>query len=173
MTRLAGKAALITGAGTGIGRAIALSMAGEGAKVALLGRRKGKLDEVIAEIRATSASAEVISIVADITKSADTRNAVAEVETVFGKLDVLVNNAGILSVSTIESIEEEDWDRLINTNLKGPFLMSRAALPAMRRAGGGCHRKYRVCPWSRRRQRPCCLLRLQRRRHPPHQGHGP
>lgn len=137
MTRLAGKAALITGAGTGIGRAIALSMAGEGAKVALLGRRKGKLDEVIAEIRATSASAEVISIVADITKSADTRNAVAEVETVFGKLDVLVNNAGILSVSTIESIEEEDWDRLINTNLKGPFLMSRAALPAMRRAGGG------------------------------------
>jgi NAD(P)-dependent dehydrogenase (short-subunit alcohol dehydrogenase family) len=137
VTRLAGKAALITGAGTGIGRAIALSMASEGAKVALLGRRKVKLDEVIAEIRATSASAEVISIVADITKSADTRNAVAEVETVFGKLDVLVNNAGILSVSTIESISEEDWDNLILTNLKGPFLMSRAALPAMRRAGGG------------------------------------
>ena len=60
-----------------------------------------------------------------------------EVERPFGGVNVLVNNAGILSVSTVESISEDDWDRVIDTNLKGPFLMSRAVLPAFRRAGGG------------------------------------
>jgi len=138
VTRLSGKVAIVTGAGTGIGRAIALSMAKAGSKIALLGRRKDKLDEAATEIRAAvSTVADVITIVCDITKSADTRNAVAQVESVFGKLNVLVNNAGALSVSTIETISEADWDNLITTNLKGPFLMSRAALPAMRRAGGG------------------------------------
>jgi NAD(P)-dependent dehydrogenase (short-subunit alcohol dehydrogenase family) len=135
VTRLAGKVAIVTGGGTGIGRAIALGLAQEGAKVALVGRRKDKLEEAAAEIR--NGSGEVIAITADITQSADTKDAVAQVEKQFGKLNVLVNNAGALSVSTIESISEDDWDRIISTNLKGPFLMSRAALPAMRRAGGG------------------------------------
>ena len=135
MTRLAGKVAIVTGGGTGIGRAIALGLAQEGAKVALVGRRKDKLEGAAAEIR--NGSGEVIAITADITKSADTKDAVAQVEKQFCKLKVLVNNAGALSVSTIESISEDDWDRIISTNLKGPFRMSRAALPAMRRAGGG------------------------------------
>ncbi len=137
MTRLAGKAAIVTGAGTGIGRAIARSLAQEGAKVALIGRRKDKLEESAAEIRANVAGAEAITVVCDITKSSDAENAVAQVEKEFGKLNVLVNNAGALSVSTVETISEEEWDSLITTNLKGPFLMSRAVLPAMRRAGGG------------------------------------
>ena len=137
MTRLEGKVAIVTGAGSGIGRAIAVALAREGGKVALLGRRKDTLEETASEIRATSPSAEVIPIVCDITKSPDTKEAVALVERSFGKLNILLNNAGALSVSTIESISEEDWDSLITTNLKGPFLMSRAALPAMRRAGGG------------------------------------
>jgi meso-butanediol dehydrogenase/(S,S)-butanediol dehydrogenase/diacetyl reductase len=62
---------------------------------------------------------------------------VKSAEEAFGKVNVLVNNAGALSVSTVENIPEEDWDRVMATNVKGPFLMSRAALPAMRRAGGG------------------------------------
>ena len=137
MTRLAGKVAIVTGAGSGIGRAIATALAQEDAQVALLGRRQDKLDETAAEIRANAPSAEAISLVCDITQASDTNSAVAAVEKAFGKLNVLVNNAGALSVSTVETISEEDWDSLITTNLKGPFLMSRAALPAMRRAGGG------------------------------------
>lgn len=137
MTRLEGKVAIVTGAGTGIGRAIAMSLAREGAKVALVGRRKEKLEEAANEIRANAATAEPLAVVCDITKSSDTREAVGQVEKAFGKLNVLVNNAGALSVSTVESISEAEWDSLITTNLKGPFLMSRAVLPAMRRAGGG------------------------------------
>ena len=135
MTRLAGKVAIVTGGGTGIGRAIALALAREGAEVALVGRRKDKLEETANEIR--SAAGVAIVCPADITKSAHTQTVVDQVEQQFGKLNVLVNNAGVLSVSTIETISEDDWDRVITANLKGPFLMSRAALPAMRRAGGG------------------------------------
>src|SRR5208283_1612190 len=80
---------------------------------------------------------EAISIVGDVTNSADTINAVTQAEKAFGHVNILVNNAGTLSVSTVETISEQDWDRLITTNLKGPFLMSRAVLPAMRRAAGG------------------------------------
>jgi NAD(P)-dependent dehydrogenase (short-subunit alcohol dehydrogenase family) len=72
-----------------------------------------------------------------VSKAADTQRAAEQTEMAFGRTDVLVNNAGALSVSTIETISEEDWDRVIATNLKGPFLMSRAVLPQMKRAGGG------------------------------------
>jgi NAD(P)-dependent dehydrogenase (short-subunit alcohol dehydrogenase family) len=135
VTRLKEKTALVTGGGTGIGRAIALAFAREGAKVAVLGRRPEPLNEVVTELAALAAHG--VAIACDVTRSRDTRNAVAEVERAFGRLNVLVNNAGALSVSTVESISEDDWDRVIETNLKGPFLFSRAALPAFRRAGGG------------------------------------
>jgi meso-butanediol dehydrogenase/(S,S)-butanediol dehydrogenase/diacetyl reductase len=135
VTRLAGKVAIVTGGGSGIGRAIAQALAKEGAQVAVVGRRKDKLRQAADEIR--SASGQAIAITADITDSADTHSAVAEVEKHFGKLNVLINNAGALSVSTVESISEVDWDRIISVNLKGTFLMSRAALPAIRRVGGG------------------------------------
>jgi NAD(P)-dependent dehydrogenase (short-subunit alcohol dehydrogenase family) len=107
----------------------------EGAKVAVAGRRREKLEEVVQEVR--RAGGEAIISVCDVTKAQDAERAVAETEREFGRVNVLVNNAGALSVATIESISEEDWDRLMATNLKGPFLMSRAALGAMRRAGGG------------------------------------
>jgi len=135
VTRLQGKAAIVTGAGTGIGRAIALALAREGAKVAVAGRRRDKLEEVAQAIR--KAGGEALVVVCDVTKEADARKAVSEAENAFGLVNVLVNNAGALSVSTVESISEAEWDRLMATNLKGPFLMSRAVLPAMRRAGGG------------------------------------
>jgi NAD(P)-dependent dehydrogenase (short-subunit alcohol dehydrogenase family) len=73
----------------------------------------------------------------DVSSEADSYRAVKDAEEAFGHVNVLVNNAGALSVSTVESISVEEWDRLMATNLKGPFLMSRAVLPAMRQAGGG------------------------------------
>ncbi len=135
MTRLAGKIALITGGGTGIGRATAVAFAAEGAKVAVVGRRAEKLREVVSEIEKSGGAA--IAVQADVSKAADAARAVSDVGARFGGLNVLVNNAGVLSATTIESISEEEWDRLIAINLKGVFLMSRAALPEFRKKGGG------------------------------------
>jgi NAD(P)-dependent dehydrogenase (short-subunit alcohol dehydrogenase family) len=135
VTRLAGKSAVITGGGTGIGQAIALAFAREGARVAVAGRRKAKLEETLRLMQ--EAGCFALALECDVTKAEDTERAVKSAEDAFGKVDVLVNNAGALSVSTVETIAEDDWDRVMATNVKGPFLMSRAALPAMRRAGGG------------------------------------
>jgi NAD(P)-dependent dehydrogenase (short-subunit alcohol dehydrogenase family) len=135
VTRLAGKVVLITGGGTGIGRGIALACAREGAKVAVVGRRLAKLQETASEIKAMGA--EAIAIACDVSRFADAQNAIQKTVEAFGKLNVLANNAGVLSVSTIEEIPEDEWDRLINANLKGPFLMCRAALPEFRKVGGG------------------------------------
>lgn len=135
MTRLAGKVALITGGGTGIGRAIALAFAREGAKVAVAGRRKEKLQETLRELE--KQGGEGMAIVCDVAKARDAGKAVRETAKRFGRFNVLVNNAGVLHVATIEGTSEEEWDRVMTVNLKGPFLMCRAALPEFRKAGGG------------------------------------
>jgi NAD(P)-dependent dehydrogenase (short-subunit alcohol dehydrogenase family) len=135
VTRLAGQTALITGGGTGMGRAMALAFSREGANVTVAGRRAEKLREVVSEIEKQSGKALAVSC--DVTQSKDTERAVRETVARFGRLDVLVNNAGAVHISTVESISEEDWDRIMLVNLKGPFLMSRAALPELRKAGGG------------------------------------
>jgi NAD(P)-dependent dehydrogenase (short-subunit alcohol dehydrogenase family) len=133
--RLAGKAALVTGGGSGIGRAIAVAFAREGAKVAVAGRRPEKLRETLRETEPHGG--ETLAIRCDVSKSKDAERAVQEAADAFGSLNVLVNNAGALHVSTIEAMTEEQWDRLMEINLKGPFLMSRAVLGEFRKAGGG------------------------------------
>jgi NAD(P)-dependent dehydrogenase (short-subunit alcohol dehydrogenase family) len=133
--RLEGQTGLITGGGTGMGRAIALAFAREGANVAVAGRRMGKLQAVVGEIE--KAGGRGLAIACDVSQAKDAERAVRETVERFGQLNVLVNNAGVLSVSTVEGIAEEEWDRLMSVNVKGPFLMSRAALPEFRRAGGG------------------------------------
>ena len=135
MIRLAGKVALITGGGTGIGKAVALAFVREGAKIAVAGRRVEKLQEVVGEIKAKGGDG--IAIACDVARAADAETAVKRAVERFGLLNVLVNNAGIVSATTVETIKEEEWDQLMSINLKGPFLMSRAALPAFRSAGGG------------------------------------
>jgi meso-butanediol dehydrogenase / (S,S)-butanediol dehydrogenase / diacetyl reductase len=135
VTRLQGKTAIVTGGGTGIGRAIALAFGREGARVAILGRRKDVLDEVAKELAASGAAGQ--AIVCDVTRGEAIQRAVGQTEMAFGPVTVLVNNAGAISVSNVESVSEQDWDRVIETNLKGPFLMARAVIPAIRRAGGG------------------------------------
>jgi NAD(P)-dependent dehydrogenase (short-subunit alcohol dehydrogenase family) len=135
VTRLAGQTALITGGGTGIGSAIALAFSREGAAVAVASRRMEKLKEVAREIEKQGGQA--LTVTCDVTQSKDTERAVRETVARFGRLDVLVNNAGAVHISTVESIPEQEWDRIMLVNLKGPFLMSRAALPELRKAGGG------------------------------------
>jgi NAD(P)-dependent dehydrogenase (short-subunit alcohol dehydrogenase family) len=127
--------ALITGGGTGIGRAIAAAFAREGASVAVAGRRLEKVKDVANEIEKQGGAA--LPLECDVTRAKDAERTISETSKKFGKLNVLVNNAGTLSVSTVDTITEDDWDRVITVNLKGPFLMSRAALKEFRRNGGG------------------------------------
>ena len=129
--RLSGKTALITGAGSGIGRACALAFAREGARVALVGRRKDRLEKVAKEM----GEAEVFS--ADISNKERVDLLVREASARLGSLNILLNNAGVLVPGTAESISEEDWDRTFEVNVRGLWLLSRAVLPHMRKAGGG------------------------------------
>ncbi len=135
VTRLSGKVALVTGGGTGIGRAIALAFAREGASVAVAGRRLEKLREVIGEVQKRGGAG--LAMECDVTRARDVERAVKGTVERFGRLNVLVNNAGTLHVSTVEGISEEEWDRVMTVNVKGPFLMSRAVLREFRKCGGG------------------------------------
>jgi len=135
VTRLSSKVALITGGGTGIGRAIALAFAREGASVAVAGRRLEKLREVINEVHKQNGAG--LAMECDVTRARDVERAVKGTVERFGRVNVLVNNAGTLHVSTVEGISEEEWDRVMTVNVKGPFLMSRAVLPEFRKCGGG------------------------------------
>jgi len=112
-----------------------MAFAAEGAKVAVMGRRAEKLQEVVGDI--TKGGGEAVAVAGDVAKAADAERAVRETVEKLGGLNILVNNAGIISVATVETVPEEEWDRVMTVNVKGPFLMSRAALPEMRKAGGG------------------------------------
>ena len=135
VTRLSGKVALITGGGTGIGRAIALAFAREGASVAVAGRRLEKLRQVINEVHKRDGAG--LAMECDVSRARDVERAVKGTVERFGRVNVLVNNSGTLHVSTVEGISEEEWDRVMTVNVKGPFLMSRAVLPEFRKCGGG------------------------------------
>src|SRR5271156_2426521 len=138
MLRLSGKVAFITGGGTGIGRACALAFAREGAQVAVAGRRREPLDAVAAEIAAgTSGGGKSLAISCDVTQRSSVESALEQAEKHFGRLDTIVNNAGAVVVATVENTSDEDWDRVLTANLTGTFFVSRAALPPLRRSGGG------------------------------------
>ena len=129
MRRLSGKVAFVTGGGTGIGRACALAFAREGAKVAVAGRRTGPLASVAREIEA--AGSESLALECNVTDAAAALTSLDQAEKHFGQLNVVVNNAGAAVVATVENTSDEDWDRIIATNLTGTFLVSRAALPLL------------------------------------------
>jgi len=135
MLRLSGKVALITGGGTGIGRACALAFAREGAQVAVAGRRREPLDKVVAEI--SVAGGKSLALACDVTERSSVEDALAQTEKHFARLDTIVNNAGAVVVATVEHTSDEDWDRVLAANLTGTFFVSRAALAPLRRAGGG------------------------------------
>jgi NAD(P)-dependent dehydrogenase (short-subunit alcohol dehydrogenase family) len=132
---LAGRSALITGAGSGIGRAAASRFAREGADVVCLDRDGAAAAETARAIAAEGGRA--VAVAADVTRDLDCRAAIDRILETFGRLDVLFNNAGIIHRATIAATSEEEWDATLAVNLKGIFLMSRAAVPPMAAAGRG------------------------------------
>lgn len=133
---LRGKVALITGAAKRLGRSVALRLASEGADVIVNYRSsKAEADEVVAEIAAIGRRA--FGVRADVAKRADVAALFAAVEKEFGKLDILVNNAGMFFPARFEELTEEQWDTILDTNLKSQFLCSQAAAAMLRRSGQG------------------------------------
>jgi NAD(P)-dependent dehydrogenase (short-subunit alcohol dehydrogenase family) len=130
MGLLDGKVALVTGAGAGLGRAVALCLADEGAHVFAVSIVRAELDE-LAEAAASS-RLPVETIEADVGDEADTARVADTVLDGQGRLDLLVNNAGIIAVKPIEETEPAEWDGILRTNLRGPYLYCRAFVPAMK-----------------------------------------
>jgi meso-butanediol dehydrogenase/(S,S)-butanediol dehydrogenase/diacetyl reductase len=132
--RLDGKVALITGAGSGIGAAIAERFVADGAKICITGRRQEKLDEVARKLPAGT----VLRCAGDVTKPEDVRRMVETALVFTGRLDVLVNNAGIdPGGATVVDTDSELWHRVLETNLTGPFNLMKATIPHMIEGGGG------------------------------------
>ena len=133
--RLQGKTALVTGATSGIGQAIAEAFAQEGAHVAVVGRNVQRGKQVVENIRAAGGSATFIA--ADLASLSAVDSLLKEVHEAFGLVDILVNNAGIYPLGPTAQVDEATFDAVIATNLKGPFFLSAALLPQMAERGSG------------------------------------
>jgi NAD(P)-dependent dehydrogenase (short-subunit alcohol dehydrogenase family) len=129
------KVALVTGAGAGIGAATARRFAREGALVAINDAKADGLDAVAADIRAAGTKALVVA--GDVTRKADCERIVTQAVETFGRLDILINNAGINRDAMAAKMTEEQWDAVLAVNLKGTFLCAQAALPGMRERAWG------------------------------------
>ncbi|MFD3457664.1 SDR family NAD(P)-dependent oxidoreductase [Streptomyces sp. NPDC058691] len=135
--RLQHKTALVTGATSNIGRAIALAFAAEGAHVAVSGRSRERGEEVVAEIRAQGGAATFVAADLDGSAAASRRLAEEAGRALGGRIDILVNNAGIYPGPTTPDTDEETFDRVVAVNVKAPFFLTAAVAPAMAAAGGG------------------------------------
>ena len=131
MDNLNDKVALVTVSSRGIGRAIALALAGEGADVAINFVQRAAEAEA-AELEIRKLGRRCVSIQADVSDAKDVKRLVESTENALGPIDILVNNAGIARPQPIEEIAEEDWDQILTGNLKSCFLMTQAVLPGMR-----------------------------------------
>jgi 3-oxoacyl-[acyl-carrier protein] reductase len=132
---LADRVALVTGGGRGIGRSLALALAEAGADVAIADIDLPAAEQVAAEV--TALGRRSLAVEADVTSKAAVQAMVQAVVAGLGGLDILVNNAGLFPISALQTMPEEQWDKVIAVNLKGVFLCSQAALGPMRQRGGG------------------------------------
>lgn len=135
MFELKDKIALVTGASSGLGADAARAYAKSGAHVALLARRKEKLDSIADEIK--SMGGTVFTAQCDITKEESVKSAVESVIGRYGRIDILLNNAGVAVRGGVDSLSEADWDRAMDTNVKGIFLMSKYVIPYMQKQNYG------------------------------------
>ncbi|MBO8140714.1 MAG: SDR family oxidoreductase [Firmicutes bacterium] len=133
--RLSGKVVLVTGAGAGIGRAATLMMAKEGARVVGVGLTPERVNACIKEVEA--AGGEGLALVADVAQEQDVDRVVGETVRRFGRIDVLVNNAGIYHKAAVQSTSLADWQRVLQVNLTGAFLCAKRCIQEMLRTGSG------------------------------------
>jgi 3-oxoacyl-[acyl-carrier protein] reductase len=134
--RLTGKVAVVTGFGSGLARATAMKFAAHGVKIAGLSRSPGAGEETLSQI--LGEAGEALFIPTDVRDVDQVQQSIAKTVEAFGRLGIVVNSAGVRITGTATEISKEEWDRVLDTNLKGTFLVSRAALPEMHRTGGGC-----------------------------------
>ena len=130
-----GKVAIVTGGASGIGKATALLLSKGGAKVMICARRAARIDAAVAD--AAASGIELHGTVADVTRADDARHLIEVTVAAFGGIDILVNNAAVMMTGSVVDTEEVDWDRVVATSLKGAYLVSRQAIPEMRKRGGG------------------------------------
>ena len=133
--RFVGKVGIVTGAGMGIGAAVARALAAEGAAVTIVDRDTEAAKQVADGIE--RAGGQALAAVGSVASAADAKRFVTSTVERFGAVDLLVNNAGVVIYGEVPDFSEEDWDTVIDTNLKGQFLMAKYAIPEMRRRGGG------------------------------------
>ncbi|HWI62846.1 MAG TPA: SDR family oxidoreductase, partial [Symbiobacteriaceae bacterium] len=132
---LEGRVALVTGAGRGIGKALALGLAQDGADVICLSRTEAEVEETAATARKLGRRA--VAVTADVTQKAEVEAAVASAVAQLGRIDILVNNAGMNIRTPALELKEQDWDTVVDTNLKGPFLVAQTVGQYMCKAGYG------------------------------------
>ncbi len=132
---LSGRTALVTGASSGLGRHFAGTLARAGASVIVAARRQDSLEELRDEIARAGGTA--FAVMLDVTDAASIRQAMADALAHAGNLDILVNNAGVTVTKPVTDVTEEDWNRVVDTNLKGAFFVAQAAAQAMRAQGSG------------------------------------
>jgi len=135
MENIKGKVVVITGASSGIGEAIAITLANKGAKVVLAARRADRLQELVKQVRSTGG--EAAYLITDVTKKQDMLALIEFALNEFGRIDVLINNAGIAHLSRVDAVEVEDWEEMIDINLKGVLYGIAAAMPAFKAQGSG------------------------------------
>src|SRR5256885_520115 len=134
--KLAGRRALITGGGKGLGKVMAGALAQAGADVAISARTLADCEAVASQI-ISATGRKAVPIAADVTKADDVERMIVEAERALGPIDILINNAGVNIRGAADELTESDWDTVIDANLKGPFLVSRQLGPAMARRGWG------------------------------------
>ncbi|MBW4448638.1 MAG: SDR family NAD(P)-dependent oxidoreductase [Hassallia sp. WJT32-NPBG1] len=133
--KLNGKVAIVTGASSGIGEATALALAAEGTKVAIAARRTDRLETLTKRIK--ESGGEVLSITADVADEAQVREMVSKTKAEWGRVDILINNAGVMLLGPIFDADTEDWRRMMNVNVLGLMYATHAVLPLMKAQGIG------------------------------------
>jgi 3-oxoacyl-[acyl-carrier protein] reductase/7-alpha-hydroxysteroid dehydrogenase len=137
MGMLEGKVAIVTGGTRGIGLAIVKAFLEEGASVALFGSRQETADKAVAAIKAENVDAAVIGLAPDLTNYEEVEKAVAEVKAVYGKVDILANNAGISARESIYDYDPKAFENIMNVNVNAVFYCTKAVAPIMKAQGGG------------------------------------